>query len=256
MMETVEKFEAAQSGQLLIVAALAIAILIASTSIYIYELTAPNQKTEDSSTVELALALRTSLGNAVVSALANITSGGQKKVLAENLNTLAEVYLRLHPHRPCLLNYTLLNGEGYEDGVKLFWEANGLGVSSAYAFFRLKTLEQTFNVTLSGAVNVTTSLRVEGHYTAGGNGTVKTVNLTCRVFNDGKPAKAKQITVYWRQASEVWVPVENPSVTDWGNGTYTLTFAIDTAQDAVHVSVRIVDARNIFVAANATCSQA
>ena len=80
-------------------------------------------------------------------------------------------------------------------------------------------------MTLSG-VNVTTSLTVEGHYTAGGNGTVKTVNLTCGVFNDGKPAKAKQITIHWRQVSEVWV------------------------------SVRIVDARNIFVSANATCSQA
>jgi len=103
---------------------------------------------------------------------------------------------------------------------------------------------------------VTISLTVEGHYTAGGNGTVKTVNLTCRVFNDGKPAKAKQITVHWRQVFEVWVPVENPSVNGLGKRTYTLTFAIDVAQDAVHVSVRIVEARNIFVAANATCSQA
>ena|GEM_PF-2985016 len=60
------------------VAALAITILIAPTSIYIYELTAPNQKTEDSSTVELALALRTSLGNAVVSPLTNITCGVRK----------------------------------------------------------------------------------------------------------------------------------------------------------------------------------
>ncbi|MEM2281781.1 MAG: hypothetical protein QXZ68_07370 [Candidatus Bathyarchaeia archaeon] len=255
-MKTARKFRADRSGQLLIVAALAIAILIASTSIYVYELTMEQQTVESGSAVELALAVKTGLRNAIISALANITNGGQRTVLAENLGMLACTYMQLHPQQLCQIHYTLLNNNGYEDGVKLSWNNNGLGVSSAYTSFTLKILGLTSNITINEAVNVTTFLTVEGYYTANGNESIKTVRLTCNIFNENKPAKAKKIAVYWEQAPELWVPVENPDIADLGNGTYTITFAVTTASESVNVSVQIVDARNIFVMANATCNQA
>ena len=255
-METAKKFGAARSGQLLIVAALAIAILIASTSIYVYELTTQKQSAEDGSIVELALAVKTGLRNAAVSALANITQGGQKTVLAENLDTLADAYMRLYLQQICQIRYKLPNSAGYEDGVKISWNSNnGLGVSSVHIPYMLKVLAPTLNATLNDAVNITTTLRVHGCCTVGENETLRTVNLTCMVFNEEKPAQAKWIAVYYEDDSGAWIPVNNPSITDWGNGTYSLHFTVALASDFVHVSVHVVDARNIFVVANTTCSQ-
>lgn len=256
-METCAKgFKADRSGQLLIVAALAIAILIASTSIYVYELTMEQQTVENGSAVELALAVKTGLRNAVISALANITNGGQKTVLAENLAMLADAYMQLYPQQLCQIRCTLLNSTGYEDGVKLSWNNNRLGVSSAYTSFTLKILGPASNITVNDAINVTTFLMVDGYCTGNGNESIKTISLTCNVFNEDKPAQAKNITIHWEQAPELWIPVENPDITGLGNGTYTITFTVITASEVVNVLVQMVDARNIFVLANATCSRA
>lgn len=255
-MKTAKTFGANSSGQLLIVAALAIAILIASTSIYVYELAAESQNVESSPTAELALALKTGLRNAVVSALANITAGGQKTALAKNLDMLAGAYMRLQPQQPCQIRYTLLDGGGYEDGVKISWSSLGLGVSSAHVLYTLKIFEPKSSLVINGAINVTTTLMVEGYYRANENKSIKTVNLTCRIFNENKPAAAKQAAVYWEQTPEVWLPVQNPYIVDCGSGTYLISFTVATSSDAVRVSVQMADARNIFVVANATCSQA
>lgn len=256
MVKTAKKFRANGSGQLLIVAALAIAVLIASTSIYVYELTGENRSIEENFFPEQALAVETGLRNAVISALANITGGGQKTILAENLDALVGVYLRLHPQQPCQITYTLLNSAEYADGVKLSWNSDGLGVSSAYVFFSLKIFAPASYITINSAINITTVLMVGGYYTVNENETVKNVNLTCKVLSDGKPAQARLIAVRWEQAPGVWVPIESYYLADLGNGTYTISFVVTTASDSVHVSVQTVDARNIFVVANATCSQA
>lgn len=180
-----------------------------------------------------------------------------KTVLAENLDTLADVYTRLYPQQICQIRYKLPNSAGYEDGVKLSWNSNnGLGVSSVYVPYMLKVLAPTFNATLNDAVNITTTLKVQGFCTVGENETLKTVNLTCMVFNEEKQAQAKWIAIYYEDDSGAWIPVNNPSITDWGNSTYGLHFTVALASDFVHVSVQVVDARNILVVANTTCSQA
>ncbi|MEM2780514.1 MAG: hypothetical protein QW791_06565 [Candidatus Bathyarchaeia archaeon] len=253
-MKAAKRFRANCSGQLLIVAALAIAILIASTSIYVYELTTEKQDVESGSLVELALAVKTGLRNAVTSSLANITNGGSKNILTENLDTLTDAYVRLHPQQPCHVRYTLLNSSGYMEGVKLTW-SEGLGVSSAYVLYTLKILEHASSITINDAVNITTTLMAEGYYTIGENETSKTVNLTCKLFNEEKPAHAKNLAIYCADDSGAWTLVDNPSITDWGNGTYSLRFTIIFVSDIVHVSVHMVDARKILVVANVTCSQ-
>jgi hypothetical protein len=248
-------FRAKSSGQLLIVAALAIAILIASTTMYVYELTEEKQAPQDTAIGEVVLAIKTGLRNTVISALANASKGGEKTVLAKNLERLSSAYRRVYQYGICQISYKLLNSSEYESGIKLSWTNSGLGVSSAHVAFTLKIFGLTSNITVDDAVNVTTAIIIGGYYTVNGDGGTKRVSLTCHVLNEEKPAQAKNITIYYEEFG-VWIPVSDLSFIEWGNGTYTLSFTVTNASETVHVSVHLTDARNIFVMANATCSQA
>ncbi|MEM2147166.1 MAG: hypothetical protein QXJ94_01000, partial [Candidatus Bathyarchaeia archaeon] len=112
------------------------------------------------------------------------------------------------------------------------------------------TIGLTFNATMTYAVNVTTTAKIAGYYTI--NGTAKDVNITCQIFNEEEPALVKNITTYYED-SGVWLPV-TPSIINYGNGTYILSFTVFTSSDPVQVSVHISDLRGILVQANATCS--
>lgn len=251
-----EIFRAKSSGQLLIVAALAIAILVASTTVYVYELAGERQNTDDYSIGDFVLALKLGSKNAVISALANASNGGEKTVLAGNLEVLLSIYTRLWKRALCQLSYTLLNNSEYENGIRLSWNTSGVGVSSAYAVFSFRVFGLTSNITANYAVNITTALTLDGYYT--GDGVEKTVNLTCRVFNDGKPAQVENITLYYENLG-VWFPVgesNNLSITDYGNGTYAISFTAAISSDTVQVSAHVHDLRNVFVMANITCTKA
>ncbi|MGQ9538410.1 MAG: hypothetical protein ACUVTE_02335 [Candidatus Bathycorpusculaceae bacterium] len=251
-----EIFRAKSSGQLLIVAALATAILVASTTVYVYELVGERQSTDDYSLSDFVLALKLGSKNAIIGALVNTSNSGEKTVLAKNLETLSSVSTSFYKYGLWRLSYTLLNGSGYEDGVRLSWNTSGFGVSSAYAVFSLRVFGLTSNFTVNYAINITTLLTLDGYYT--GSGAEKTVNLTCRVFNEGKPAQIKNATLHYENLG-VWLPVgesNNLSITDWGNGTYTISFTAAIASDPVQVSAHVHDFRNLFVMANTTCSRA
>jgi hypothetical protein len=250
-----EIFGAESSGQLLIVVALAIAILIASTTMYVYELTEEKQAPQDSAIGEVVLAIKTGLRNTVISALANASKGGEKTVLAKNLETLSSVYRRIYHYGICQISHKLLNSSEYESGIKLSWTKSGMGISSAHVAFTLKIFGLTSNITVDDAVNVTTAIIVSGYYTVNGDNGTKRVSLTCYVLNEEKPAQAKNITIYYEEFG-VWIPISNSPIIEWGNGTYTLSFTVADASDMLHVSVHLIDTRNIFVMANATCSQA
>jgi len=242
------------SGQLLIVAALAIAILISSTTIYVYELSREKTATQNQLTTEFILALKQSSRNTVISSLANASKGGEKSVLETNLNSLLQAYRSLSQPGICNLSFTVLNDSNYADGIWLSWgEIDDFGVSSAYANFSLAIYGLEANITANYAVNVTTAVTLEGYYTT--NGLEKLVNLSCRVFNEGKPALAKNITLYYEDLG-VWLPVNssnNLSITDYGNGTYAISFTVITISDTVPISAHINDLREIFVQANIIC---
>jgi len=258
-MNTLERFaKAKNSGQLLIVAALAIALIIATTTAYVYEVSREKPSTTQGyPTADLVLATKQGSRNAMISALANASSGGEKTVLASNLESLAQAYKSLNAHGLYYLSYTVLNDSHYVDGVRLSWEeTNGLGISSAYANFTLKFYGLTEKTTLSYTINITTTVTLKGHYTPLSD-SEKVVNLTCQVFNEGKPALAKNITVYYKVDGS-WVPANssnNLSITDYGNGVYVISFTISTDSDLVQVSVNAYDLRGIFVKANTTCNQ-
>ena len=88
-----KKFKANNSGQLLIVAALAIAILISSTTIYVYELSRETSRTDASSIGNSILALKQGTKSTLISSLANVSNGGEKTVLTANLNQLSQASL-------------------------------------------------------------------------------------------------------------------------------------------------------------------
>ncbi len=189
--------------------------------------------------------------------MANASNGGEQTLLSLNLNSLAQAYKSLNMYGLYYLSYTVLNDSHYVDGVWLSWEDNdGIGVSSAYANFTLKFYGLTEKTTLNYAINITTTITLEGYYTL--NGSEKIVNLTCHVLNEGKPALAKNITVYY-EADGSWVPANssnNLSIMDYGNGTYAISFTASTSSDAVQVSAHVYDSRSIFVKANVTCNKA
>jgi hypothetical protein len=248
------KFRANSSGQLLIVAALAIAILISSTTIYVYELSKETNSEDYSAISNFVLALKQSTRNAMISSLANVSNGGEKNVLAANLNRLSHVFRSINNLGICQLAFTPLSDSNYDSGTWLSWNISDMGVSSAYANFTLEVYGMAMNITLNYAVNVTTAITLNGYYTKL-SGNEKLVNLTCNVYNEGKPALAKNMTFFYERLGS-WLPVDpssNLSIMDYGNGTYRVSFTISTPSNAVHVSAHIYDLRDIFVQANTTC---
>jgi len=184
------------SGQLLIVAALSIAVLISSTTIYVYEVSRETNSIKNNSISDFVLAVKQSTRNAMISSLVNASNGGERTVLTDNLNSFSQALRSLYQFGTCQLNFTVLNDVGYDSGMRFSWNDSGLGISSAYADFTLKIYGVTSNTVVNYAVNVTTTLTVNGSYTIVEN-EEKLVNLTCKIYNEGEPALAKNMTVFY-----------------------------------------------------------
>jgi hypothetical protein len=243
------------SGQLLIVAALAIALLISSTTTYVYEVTRETDNAEPSPASNLVLAMKQTTRNAMISSLANISNGGARDALMSNLDEFSEAVNRLSQFGVCSLDRTVLDESGYNSGTRLEWGASGLGVSSAYGNFTLHVQDMASTMTTKFAVNVTTSLAVNGSYVTLSNGE-KNVSLICYVGNDGLSSLAESLRVFYHDASN-WTQAGTANgltVTDYGDGTYVVSFTAAVA-DSVQVSVQAVDLRGIFVRADTTCPE-
>ena len=245
------------SGQLLIVAALSIAVLISSTTIYVYEVSRETNSVKNNSISDFVLAVKQSTRNTMISSLVNVSNGGERTVLTDNLNSFSQALRSLYQFGTCQLNFTVLNDVGYDSGMRFSWNDSGLGISSAYADFTLKIYGVTSNTVVNYAVNVTTTLTVNGSYTIVEN-EEKLVNLTCKIYNEGEPALAKNMTVFYENLGS-WVPVNssnNLSITDYHNGTYNISFTVNTSSSSVQVSVHAYDSRSVLVQTNTTCNEA
>jgi len=248
------KFKANSSGQLLIVAALAIAILISSTTFYVYELSKKTNSADAPSISDLVLALKQSTINAMISSIANVSNGGGKTMLTTNLNGLSQVLRSLYNIGICHLAFTPLNDSNYDSGVWLSWNTSGMGVSSVHANFTLNVYGVTTKVSASYAINVTTAIAINGSYTTLEGGE-KLVNLTFNMYNEGEPALAKNMTLLYENLGN-WTLVDasnNLCIVDYGNGTCLISFEVNIPSDFVQVSVHVHDLRDIFVQANTTC---
>jgi len=243
------------SGQLLIIAALAIAVLISSTTMYVFDLSKNNTGgAYDQPINTFIMSLKLSARNAVISSLANISNGGERTVLEANLNSLSRLLSNLHQSGLSSMSFTAPNDSSYVSGTRLSWDTSGSGLSSAYANFTLAIYGLTEQVSTEYVINVTTTLAVNGSYKEL-VGDQKLVNLTIDLFNEGEHALARNMTLYYENLG-TWTLVDSSnslSIVDEGNGTYDLSFSVDVFSSSVNVSANVHDLRGVFVQANTTC---
>jgi hypothetical protein len=244
------------SGQVLVVTALVVALLLLSTALYVIETekTTPLVKTQEN---ELS-AYKQSVENTVISALANTTNDGDSGVLSSNLAELKTV-ITSHSYQAMLtMDYNIPSALPYQNGVWISWGTNGQGVSSAYVTFVFNSSEPLATSNLEYAVNITSAVKFSGKYEQLIDNS-KQVNLTVNILNEAKPAFAQNFTFFYDYDGSLstvdWIEVASPTITNFGNGTYSVSFTCDTSQrdDDVFVSMFCHDQRGILVSANATC---
>jgi hypothetical protein len=247
------------SGQVLIIVSLIVTMLLLSTALYIAE-TAKDVAVYEAEVEPAFSAYRLGTMHTIISALSNISNGGSTDILVANLNRFNSVVGNHSFNAIFKMEFTPFNMAPYQSGVWIDWGSSGKGVSSAYVSFILNSSGTAATCYSEYAVNITSELDVSGEYTLL-NGTLKQVTVTCTVRNEGTPALARNFTVYYEQdgslSPEEWVQVASPSITDYGNGTYVLSFTAETTNpdDPLLVSVHCHDLRYIFIKANATCTQ-
>jgi hypothetical protein len=244
------------SGQILLVVALAIALILISTTVYVYELDETVNNTEFVSLNHFVSAVKLGSQHVMISSLANISNGGKNRTLTENLEEWASLIGRRYQLGKCTLNFTPIDTSYYSSGIWILWGPDGLGVSSGCYNSSFKLLDLGVNISLSYAINVTTTILVEGSYKMLG-GDEKQVNVTCNLLNEGAPALARNLSVYY-SSSGGWLAANasnNYILVDYGNGTYFMSFTANIPSQNVLVSVHAHDQRQIFVRANTTCTQ-
>jgi PKD repeat protein len=243
------------SGQILVITVLVVSLVLLSTQLYIYEVGRSLEKTESTSNNDFIFAVKLGSRHAIIGSLANISTGGNNTILFMNLERWTNFVDSLYQHGKPILNFTLEKTLPYTNGTYLSWGNEGFGISSASADFNFSLKDTQIAVKLPYAINITTSLEVEGFYqTLQGN--YKQVNVTCNLFNEESLALAKNLTLLYENGSS-WLQADEQSYyifTDYGNGTYFISFLAAIPQENVNVSVKAYDLRGIYVQANATCT--
>ena len=188
--------------------------------------------------------------------MANVSRGGTNQTLEINLKRWSSFVGGLYQSGKCILNFTLRETAPYSSGIWIFWGTTGVGVSEAYANFTLQLLDRGADVNLKYAINVTTTLSIQGTYKEM-QGNSKQVNVTCNLLNEGKPALAENLTLYYKNLDDWLIPgtQNNYTIIDYGNGTYFMSFVADISSSTVEVSVHASDQREISVQANVTCTE-
>jgi hypothetical protein len=245
-----------RSGQILAVSALAIALIMISTATYIYNLSGNIGDSEAYILNDYLHSIMLGSKHAIISALANITNGGNNETLATNLDAWGTAVGRQYTFGTLALNYTLKNTTPYVSGLYVNWDTDGKGVSEAYSDFVLNASGKTLKMQYPFYVNVSTRLQVEGYVTQVSPLTEQ-VTVVCRLFNEGQSALTQNITVLYRDSGVWLIPgvTNDYSFADYGNGTYRATFTLATSAPSLNISAQVFDSRDIFVKANATLTQ-
>ena len=245
------------SGQILLVAVLIIALALLSTELYVYEVGRPIDEVNPDSFSDFIFAVELGSKHVVVGSLANISQGGANQTLQINLERLSSFVGRQYKLGKYVLDFTSREETPYSSGIWISWGTNGSGVSGAYTNFTLRLSDKGVDVNLKYAINITTTLQIQGTYNRL-QGDSKEVNVTCNLSNEGNPALAENITLYYKNLDNWLVPgpQNNYTVVDLGNGTYLMSFVADISSQDVEVSVHACDQREVNVQANVTCIEA
>ena len=235
---------------------LIIALLLLSIELYVYDLGKAIDEANQNSFSDFIFAVSLGSKHVVVGSLANVSQGGVNQTLGIKLEEWSSFVGRRYQFGKCILNFTLRETPPYASGIWISWGTNGLGVSGAYANFALKLFDRGVDVNLKHVINITTTLLIESTYKQMQDND-KQVNVTCNLLNEGTPALAKNFTLYYNNSSDWIVPgsQNNYTFTDYGNGTYFMSFVADIPSENVEVSIHIYDRREIYVQTNVTSTE-
>ena len=242
------------SGQVIIITALLVITLFLSTAIYTIQ-TEKNVPAVGANQNNALPEYEQSMKSTLISALANITNGGDMSILTADLSEL-NAAITSHSYRAMLqMDFAPLNTAPYQDGVWVLWGPNGQGISSAYVGFDLNYSASSSVSSLEYDLNVTSEVNLSGKYLQI-NSTINQVDLIVNVLNEGKPALAQNFIFSFRDSAE-WIPAPSPHIIDFGNGTYEVLFDAETDQpnNPFIVSALCQDQRGIIIGANTTCTR-
>ena len=243
------------SGQAIIITALLVATLLISTSIYVIQ-TEKNVPTVGIDQSNALSEYEQSTKSTLISALANITNGGNISILTSDLNEL-EAAITSHSYQAMIqMGFTPLNTSPYLDGVWVLWGLNGRGISSTCVRFIFNSSAFSSVSSLEYDLNATSEVNFSGKYLQL-NSSLSQVDLTVNVLNEGKPALAQNFLFCFQNSTE-WIRVPSPSIIDFGNGTYEALFNAELGQqiNPFNVSMLCQDQRGIIIGANTTCTTA
>jgi hypothetical protein len=245
------------SGQVILIAVLAMALILLSAQVYVFDVQTSTFSLDSDSISDYIATIKLGSQNVVAGSLSNISKNGASSVLAANLARWATLVNTQSQFGRSTLSYEEEESLPYSSGIWLSWNTQGYGVSSSVVHFAFNLSDREVEAELSYVINVTTSLNVEGTWRTI-LGDEKQVNFTINLLNEGKPALAHQITLYYRFSTSWLVPnaSNNYAITDYGNGTYRASFNVSIPSPRVEVSLSVIDQRQILVKANATCIQA
>jgi len=240
-------------GQVLILAAFAISILLLSTNVYIYRNSRVDASPAYGTLIDYAQHIRLGSIHAVTASLVNVSNGGATSNLGENLDRWEAFTRSDYRFGICDLNATLGSQAPYSDGVWLDWGTPGVGISSAYAEFTLAIGGRGAEIDWAFPVNLTTEIRVLGSYTVV-SGDQKNVTATLYVLNEGSPALAQSTTLEYMR-SGLWNDASlegDYTMMDYGNGTYGFTFSAVVPGNQIDIRIQVNDLRGVFVQAQET----
>jgi len=243
------------SGQVLILAALAIAFIISSVMVYVYQTSRSLSMERPSIMDGFIRNIKLGSRNLVIGSLANISSGGSNEILSNNLQRW-ESFVESHYYLgESAFSFGLCEDSPYSSGVRIFWGTNGFGVSSAKVDFSLNLSDEGGELTTGYSVNVTTYITISA--TSQWISEVHLINVTINVFNEGFPALCKNLSVYYRDELGNWLeagPSNSYSLEDYGNGTYLARFTVGPPRvENREIRVECFDQREIYVEATTTC---
>jgi len=243
-------------GQVLIVAAFAISILLLSTNVYIYRNSRIDASPAYGTLIDYAQHIRLGSIHAVTASLVNVSNGGPSSNLGDNLDRWEAFTRGDYRFGICDLNATLGSQVPYSDGIWLDWGTSGVGVSSAYVDFTLGIGGRGAEVDWAFSVNKTTEIRTLGSYTVV-SGNQKNVTVTLDVLNEDSPALAQSTTLeYLKSGQPMDASQEGDyAIMDYGNGTYRFTFSALVPGNKITIHMRINDMRGVFVEAQETLSE-
>jgi len=243
------------SAQILILVAVAIASIIVSTEVYVFQLSQVSSAGNPFSPQDFVRNVKLGSRNLMIGLLANISSGGDNRILETSLERWASFVENRYYFGESSLRFALCGTAPYSSGLWMFWGEGGFGVTSTEADFSMNLTSTGTEMNVAYSVSVATSLSIYGTSTrfAGEQG----VDVTIFLYNEEKPALAKNLTVYYESRSG-WMNaglLDSYRLQDFGNGTYRASFIIHR-QPKLKISVECYDGREIFVQANATCTDA